>query len=56
MKEQGCPYQESCPIFGSLKMINSPSLADYCLRNYFSCRSFQSRNRLARVKPEEVFV
>ena len=56
MKKEGCPYQESCPVCGSLKMINSPSLADYCLRNYFSCRYFQTQSRLTRVKPEEVLV
>lgn len=54
MKDQGCPYRESCPVYGSLKMLNLPSLTVYCASNYPSCRYYQSQIRAARLEMEEV--
>ena len=56
MKDQGCPYRESCPIYGSLQTINLPSLTIYCVDNYLSCRYYRSQVRAAQSRPEEVCV
>ncbi len=54
MKEEGCPFKDSCVVAGSLHSLNIPSITGYCRNNYRQCRYY--RKRIFENREEQVEV